>query len=238
MTPLRQLALLMSVLTALATGCASTKTSNTARTAKEQMLISGAIDESLDKVDLSPLYGQRVYLDPQFLDSVDKQYILGSLRHRIMVAGASLAKAADGADVVMEVRSGGVGTDSAESFVGLPEITLPGMLTMPEIRLAERKTQLGYSKLGIVTYDVRSGRALGTGGVSLAQSDDNNWQVFGMGPLQTGSLKSQVAVAKTPVPAAERNRLPTQVAIASPPSGVPPESGFHLASERQETEEK
>jgi hypothetical protein len=232
MQTLTQSAAVVLFSAALLSGCAHTKTSNTARTAKEQLLISGAIDQSLDKVDLSALYGQSVFLDEKYLDSVDKGYIVGSLRHRLMVAGARLASGAEDADVVMEVRSGGVGTDSSESFIGVPEVTLPGMLTLPEIRFAEKKTQLGYSKLGLVTYDAKTGQALGSGGVSLAQSDDNNWQVFGVGPWQTGSLKSDVMVARTEIKGAPQNRLPTRVALAPPPA--PPEGDFHLASERKE----
>jgi Family of unknown function (DUF6655) len=217
---------------ALQCGCASTQTSNTPRTAKEQMLLSNAIDQSLDKVDFSPLYGQRVFLDERYLDAVDKGYIVGSLRHRIMVSGGVLATAADGADVVMEVRSGGVGTDSAESFVGIPKITLPGMLTLPEIRLAERKTQLGYAKLGLVTYDANSGQVLGHGGMSLARSDDNNWQVFGVGPLQTGSLKNDVNIATSSGDSSPGRRLPTHVALA--PRTTADESDFRLASETKQ----
>ena len=110
---MKNAALLLSVgLVAANVGCTNTSTSNTARTAKEQMLLSNAVDQSLDKVDFTPLYGQNVFVDDKFLECVDKSYVVGSLRHRVMRAGGVLAAAADAADVIMEVRSGGVGTDS------------------------------------------------------------------------------------------------------------------------------
>ena len=115
----------------LMSGCASTSTSNTARTAKEQMLLSNSVDQSLDKVDFTPLYGQRVFVDDKYLECVDKPYIVGSVRHRVLRAGGVLASAADTADVHMEIRSGGVGTDTSQSYLGTPEIALPGMLTIP-----------------------------------------------------------------------------------------------------------
>lgn len=211
------------------TGCTSSTTSNTARTAKEQMLISNAIDQSLDKVDFAPLYGQKVFIEEKYLDCVDKGYLLGSIRHRIMRAGGTLVAAADGADVVMEPRSGGVGTDTNDAFIGMPEITLPGMLTLPEIRLTERKTQYAYSKLGMVVYDAKTKEVLGDGGVSLAQSDDNNWFVFGMGPWQNGTLKSDVAVARRLPHGMKINRMPTQVAFAAPAG----HSGIRYASEAE-----
>lgn len=211
------------------TGCTSSTTSNTARTAKEQMLISNAIDQSLDKVDFASLYGQKVFLEEKYLDCVDKGYLLGSIRHRIMRSGGTLVAAADGADVVMEPRSGGVGTDTNDAFIGMPEISLPGMLTLPEIRLTERKTQYAYSKLGLVVYDAKTKEVLGDGGVSMAQSDDNNWFVFGMGPWQSGTLKSDVAVARRIPHGMKINRMPTQVAFSSPAG----HSGIRYASEAE-----
>jgi hypothetical protein len=48
-----------------------------------------------------------------------------------MRSGGRLAVEAKAADVIMELRSGGVGTDTSEAFLGTPEIALPGILTIP-----------------------------------------------------------------------------------------------------------
>jgi len=53
-------------------GCTSSKTTNTARTSREQLLISNAIDQSLAKVDCSALRGASVFIDDKYLDCVDK----------------------------------------------------------------------------------------------------------------------------------------------------------------------
>ena len=205
----------------LCTGCTSSSTSNTARTAKEQMLLSNAVDQSLDKVDFTPLYGQKVFVEEKYLECVDKGYLLGSVRHRILRAGGSLAGTADDSDVVMELRSGGIGTDTSDSFIGLPEITLPGMLTLPEVRLTERKNQNGYSKLGMVVYDAKSKQVLGDGGMSMAQADDSNWYVLGLGPWQNGSLKGDLSNARRIPHGMKTNRLPNQVAFDSPANRQP-----------------
>ena len=130
-----------------ASGCSSAQTSNTARTAREQLLISNAIDQSLAKVNFSSLAGANVFLEEKYMDSVDKPYIVGSLRHHVLRSGGSLVDKAEDADVIMEARSGGVGTDMSEKFVGIPEIALPGLLSIPEIRFAENKAQQGYAKI-------------------------------------------------------------------------------------------
>jgi len=196
-------------------GCASTVTSNTARTAKEQMLVSNAVDQSLDKVDFTPLYEQTVFVDDQYLECVDKPYIVGSVRHRVMRAGGFLAPKMEDAKIVMELRSGGVGTDTSESYLGTPEIALPGLLTLPEIRLAERKAQFGFSKIGMVIYEQETKKVLGDGGLAMARSDDNNWFVFGVGPFQNGSLKRDVTRAATVPAGMYRRELPSTVAFGT-----------------------
>lgn len=196
-------------------GCTSSSTSNTARTAKEQLLLSNAVDQSLNKVDFTPLYGQKVFLEEKYLECIDKAYVVGSLRHRILRAGGVLAAAADGADVVMEVRSGGVGTDTNDAFLGTPELVLPGMLTLPEVRLVERKAQFAYSKLAIVLYDAQTKQSLGEGGMSMARSDDSNLSVLGIGPWQKGTLKDEVARGEMIPEGTYRRQLPATVALGT-----------------------
>lgn len=225
------------LLALICSGCASTKTSNTARTAKEQMLLSNAIDQSLNKVDFAPLDGQRVFVDEKYLDCVDKAYLIGSVRHRVMRAGGLLTTSADDADVVMELRSGGVGTDTSEAYLGTPEIALPGMLTIPEVRLAERKSQFGFSKIGMVIYDAHNRTVLGEGGMAMAQADDNNWFVFGMGPFQNGTLKSDVNRAKMTSPADYRRQIPATVAFGTRDQFREP-SDIQYASEAKSTEQQ
>ncbi len=229
-------ALLLSVgLVAANVGCTSTSTSNTARTAKEQMLLSNAVDQSLDKVDFTPLYGQNVFVEDKYLECVDKSYVMGSLRHRVMRAGGMLAPAADAADVIMEVRSGGVGTDSNEMFLGVPQLPLPAGMQTPEIRFSERKSQYGYSKIGLVLFDAKTKAVLGDGGMSMAQSEDSNWFVLGLGPWQDGTLKSDVATARRLPHGMKMNRLPTQVAFESPSHAGP--GAIRYASEAKEAAE-
>ncbi len=221
----------------LPAGCASTSTSNTARTAKEQMLISDAVERSLSKVDFRPVAGQNVFVEEKYLDCVDKPFVVGSVRHQVMRFGGRLVDAADGADVVIELRSGGVGTDTSESFLGTPEIALPGMLTIPEIHLAERKSQKAYARIGMVMYDARSRAVLGEGGVAAAESDDHNWFVFGIGPVQSGSLEESIRAAQRPAPGMKFRKMPTVVAFQSRPSLETPASSDVRFASRSETEE-
>lgn len=228
-------ALLLSAVVSLC-GCASTATSNTARTAKEQMLLSNAVDQSMDKVDFTPLYRQKVLVDEKYLECVDKLYVVATVRHKVMNAGGVLVSDAKDAEIIMELRSGGVGTDTSESYLGTPEIALPGMLTIPEIRLAERKTQYGYAKIGMVIYDKASGSVLGEGGMSMAQSDDNNWYLFGVGPFQNGALKGDVQKSRLIPRGMSQRQLPTMVAFGTR-EDLAEEPFIQFASDTQEKKE-
>lgn len=173
-------------------GCSSMKRSDTARTGREQLLISNAIDQSLGKCDFTAFEGSRVFVEEKYLESVDKAYIISSIRHRLMLNGATLAAKPDDADVVMEMRSGGVGTDNAESYVGIPEIVLPGMLTLPEVRFWQKSKQTALAKIGVLAYDSKNHDMLGAGGVSAAISNDTNVFFMGMGPLQYGTARTEL----------------------------------------------
>ena len=205
-------------------GCTSLKTTNTARSSTEQMLVSNAVDQALDKVDFRPFAGQVVFLDEKYVDCVDKAYVIASVRHRLLRVGASLVDKVDDAEVVVEPRAGSVGTTNSESYLGIPEITLPGMLALPEVRLLTRSQQIGVAKLGVAAYDAKSRTALGEGGMTLAKSDDTNLSVMGVGPFQSGTIRNEITRSTSGRAAIFRPQLPVQVAFNAPASHVLPTS--------------
>lgn len=208
-------------LSALSTGCAKNVTSNTARTGTEQLLISNAIDQALDKVDFSAFAGAKISIEEKYLDSVDKSYLMSSLRHRVAYHGATIVADAKEADIILEPRSGAVGTDNSEMFYGMPEIVLPGMMSIPELKLVTRSQQKGTAKIGIVAYDAKSHRILGSGGVSVAVSDQNSWNVFGVGPYKSGSVKEEVQAGINGGSYHRNAQLPYTVTFDAPPSQAP-----------------
>lgn len=211
------------VLLSLASGCSAMKRSDTARTGREQLLISNAVDQSLSKCDFASFRGTRVYLEEKYMDSVDKAYVIGSVRHRLMLNGASLAAKPEEADVVMELRSGGIGTDNADSYVGIPAIVLPGMLTLPEVRFWEKSRQSAMAKIGMVAYDAHNHELLGAGGVTASMSDDTNMFFMGLGPYQYGTARMEID-RTTPRRAGQPyQELPSIVAFREANKGSGPE---------------
>ena len=174
-------------------GCSTTRTTDTARTGMEQLLISNAVDQTIAKTALPDVTGQKVFLEEKYLDSVDKGYIVGSMRNKLLNAGALLVDKKEDSDITLEVCSGGVGTDNVESYIGVPGLTVPGLpVELPEVRLYEKKSQFGTAKLNVVAYDTPTGQTVYTGSGTLARADDSNWTVLGLGPFQNGSVRSEV----------------------------------------------
>ena len=180
-------------------GCTTTRTTDTARTGLEQLLISNAVDQTLNKTPLPDVSGKKVYLDSQYLDCVDKGYLIATLRQRLFNQGARLVDAKENSDVTVEVRSGGIGTDSVNSFVGMPSVALPGPmpLDLPEVRLWEKESQFGTAKIGVVAYQTESGDMVHDSGRQLARADVSRWSVMGIGPFQSGTVREEVNRATT-----------------------------------------
>jgi hypothetical protein len=174
-------------------GCTTSRTTDTARTGIEQLLISNAVDQTLDKTAFPAVSGRKVFVEEKYLDCVDKGYVVGSIRQKLLSSGAHLVDAKDGSDVTIEIVSGGLGTDNIESYLGVPGLTVPGLpVEIPEVRVYEKKSQFGTAKLGIVAYTTTTGEMLYSSGGALARAEDSRWSVMGIGPFQEGSVNDEV----------------------------------------------
>src|SRR5262245_40843339 len=66
-------------LTVAADGCGTVKTTGTARSGTEQLLLTNAWDSALQKVDFRPLTGVPVYLDTTNINAtIDQGWIVSS----------------------------------------------------------------------------------------------------------------------------------------------------------------
>ena len=199
--------ILITVTTLL--GCSTYQTSDTARTALEQLLISNAVDQSLNAVDFSALRDSRVYLEEKYLDGVDKNYVIATVRHRILNEGVGLVSKSEDSDITIEIRSGAIGTDKRETFVGIPQLSIPLPLPVqiPEVPLFTTTTQFGTAKIGLVAYETNSRQVVHGGGTSLGRSIDNNMYVFGMGPINRGSIRDELTNQKSGTATSDTSEL-------------------------------
>lgn len=167
---------------------------DTPRTATEQFLVSYAAVDAIDDMDLSPLKGRTVFVDPRYFESLDKPFVLGQLRARLLAAGANMVEKRDQANTVVEVRSAGVGVDRKDILVGIPQMSFPvgaataaggvpydglgGGFDLPELPLLKRGRQDGVAGVALDAYDAKSGGRPHSVPTTLGHSRRSDWVVL------------------------------------------------------------
>ena len=198
----------MVLMLAAIVGCGTTRWSDTARTATEQLLLSDAMDRAVSQLDFSMFAGCTVYLDAgPVKQSLDSAYLISSVRQRLIASECILKEKPEEADFVVELRAGTVGTDRHELLFGIPATTLPastpgaGAQIIPELPLAKRTDQRAVAKIAAFAYDRRTSQAVWQSGTIPVESKARDLWVFGAGPFQRGSIYSGTRFAGHNVPA-------------------------------------
>jgi hypothetical protein len=188
--------LLLLLALAPAEGCGTVKTTGTARSGTEQLLLTNAWDSALQKVDFRVLTGVPVYLDTTNINAaVDQGWIVSSLRQALLTQGVLLRAKPEQAQWIVEARVGAYGTDDYGLLVGIPQTTVPQTITgmpsgtIPEMPLIKRNDQHAVAKLALFAYDRASGQLVWTSGTMLAKANAKDVFVFGLGPFQRGSIR-------------------------------------------------
>ena len=81
---------LMALGLASACGCGTIKTTGTARSGTEQVVLTSAWDAALQKVDFRPLAGVPVFLDTSNITAVDQGWVISSIRQAMISQGVLL----------------------------------------------------------------------------------------------------------------------------------------------------
>jgi len=206
---------LVALLTAVASaaGCGTTKL----RTATEQLVVSDAVDRSVARIDFSPLAGEKVYFDTQYVVNVkgagfvNAEYIVSSLRQQMVAANCLLQEKKEDADFVVEARVGALGTDDTEVNVGLPSNNAlsaasslvaggPPLPPLPEISFGRRHDIMGASKVAVFAYNRETKEPVWQSGISTGRSVSKDAWVLGAGPFQQGSIYNGVRFAGSKLP--------------------------------------
>ena len=192
----------------LITGCGTTHQ----RTGTEQLLLSEAVDRTVDQLDLSCLSGRKVFLDTTYIRPVkgvifvNSDYIISAIRQRLTISGCQIQDSKNQADYILEARVGALGTDSLEVTYGLPASNAisqaaslvsgaPGIPTIPEISVGKRNATLSTSKIVMYAYHRETGTPVWQSGSAISKSDAKDTWVLGAGPLQRGSIYDGVTFA-------------------------------------------
>jgi hypothetical protein len=225
-------------LASAACGCGTTRMTDTQRAASEMLLVSQAVDNAVAQIDCSELSGRDVFFDTQYLDgTVDKGYVISSLRQHLLAHGAKLKEDRKSAAIVVEARSGAVGTDRHSLLLGTPQMSVPALVVgqptqIPEIALVKKTDMKGVAKLAVFAYNRETGQALWQSGLKDAQSTLKDMWVFGAGPFSRGTIRRRTELAgeelpRLPLPFYPNGQGNGSDAELKPPSAAGPKQVGH-----------
>lgn len=194
-------------LTFLLAGCGTARMTDSPRAATEMLLISQAADNAVAQIDFTPLAGRTVFLDASGVSDkeVDRGYLISLVRQQLLGSGALVYDEKPRTDYIVELRSGGLGTDRHSMLLGTPAVQLPSVVpgiptSIPEIAIMKKNDQRGVAKIAVFAYSRITGRALWQSGTIEAESRLKDTWVFGAGPFSRGSIRRRTELAGEPLP--------------------------------------
>ena len=159
------------------------------RSVGEQLLLSTAIDRALSELDLEAigrLKGFKVYLSTVYLQTLDQEYLVGSLRDLLLSSGVLVVDDIAQAQMVVEVRSGANSLDSAAVTAGIAEDqALPNPVTgapvgLPELAFFKKQNNVSLTKVALVAYHADSREHIFSSGTLLGGAYDRHYQFLGL----------------------------------------------------------
>ena len=186
----------------MATGCATIRVTDPPRTATEQFLLTGAAEEAVNQLSADALRDRIVYIDTTYLTSAwqtapELSYMIGEFRSKLLKGGARLVPSREKAQIVIELRSPGIGIDRLEFLLGVPSIAVPSIaggagavapLITPEVALLKSTRQYGFASVAFVAYWVDTGELLTSSGPFVGRTFREDWWILGTGPRTIGDI--------------------------------------------------
>jgi hypothetical protein len=173
--------LFMAVL--FATGCTSSRQTDPARTATEQLLISNAADRAATRLRLDLPPRTKVYVDSTNFEGTDAKYAIGTIRNQLLRQGAALVGDRAAADAVVEIRAGALSIDHHETLIGIPRFDIPiplagGDFTFPEIALFKVDQRRAVAKFAAAGYRAKDGAHMNSAVPQFGISHKTEWTVL------------------------------------------------------------
>jgi len=180
-------------------GCATVRVTDPARTATEQFLMTEASVRAIEQLSANALRDRTVYIDSTYLTVNEQQFLLGELRAKMLASGVRLVPLRENAQIVLEVRSGGVGIDRHDYLLGIPAVVLSSSgssgptaggvpLVTPEIAIIKNIKQRGFASVAFVAYWTNTGELLASSGPFIGRTLREDYFFFGTGPRTVGNI--------------------------------------------------
>ena len=181
-------------------GCANLRVTDPSRTASEQFLLSEAAIEAVKPLSFEVLHGRKVFVDDAYFAAAEKEFVLGELRAKLLLSGVQIPTQREEAEIILEVRSGGVGIDRYESLFGIPSIGAAAAaasaaagvpvasIVTPEVAITKEIKQVGFASVAFVAFWADTGEVVASSGPSVGRAYRDDWWLLGFGPRTIGSI--------------------------------------------------
>jgi hypothetical protein len=184
-------------------GCATLRVTDPPTTATEQFLQSEAVRKAVAQLSAEALRDRPTYIDTSYLISSafptpQNLFLVAELRNKMLVGGVRLVEKREQAQVVLEIRSGGIGVDRLEYLLGIPSIYISGALgqqttngvpiTTPEFAIVKNTRQYGFASAAFVAYWADTGELVDSSGPFVGKTLREDWWILGFGPRTIGNI--------------------------------------------------
>ncbi len=194
-------ALLLGCLLLWAGGCATIRTTDPPRTATEQFLLSTAASKAVDQLSSDALRDRIVFVETTYLNSggytaAESAFLIAEVRAKLLETGVRLSPGRDQAEIILEIRSGGLGIDRLEFLLGIPSTAVPGFTSVtsslpvatPELSILKSTRQRGFASVAFVAWWRETGELAATSGPFIGRTLREDFWIFGTGPRTVGNI--------------------------------------------------
>lgn len=184
-------------------GCATIRITDPPRTATEQFLLTAAATEAVRQLSADPLRDRLVWVEAQYLSDTRERsgeiaFLIGEVRAKLLESGVRLVEKRDQAEIVLEIRSGGLGVDRLDFILGIPASYIPGVsgsvgsegvpIATPELAIVKTTRQNGFASVAFVAYIAKTGELVATSGPFVGRTNREDFWLFGAGPRTVGDI--------------------------------------------------
>jgi uncharacterized protein DUF6655 len=193
---------IVSVVLVVAAGCATIRVTDPPRTATEQFLISAAATKAIGQLSTEILRDRKVFVETRYLSAAtqpsdDQAFFIGELRAKLLLNGVRLVEDRAKAQIILEVRSGGLGIDRLEFLLGIPSVYIFGNapvgssnvpVATPELSIIKSTRQKGYAQAAFIAYWNDTGEVVSSSGPFVGRTLREDFWFFGTGPRTVGNV--------------------------------------------------
>jgi hypothetical protein len=191
-------------------GCADIRVTDPYATATQEFLETEATRQAIARIAAGPLRDRKVYIDGSFLTggkqtspgnlvatqppTSEQLFLLGEFRAHLLMNGVRICSKPEEAEIIIEVRSGGMSVDRTDFLLGLPGLTVSvGVgastpVTTPELAIIKSTKQFGFASVAYVAYWRETGEIVASSGPFVGRTVREDYWLFGTGPSTIGNI--------------------------------------------------